>query len=70
MDVLIMILLTGLLKPRNAPSRERGRETPSQRQRRASRVVEGVAALEPALHRKRLRMKKVTNTTLEEGKKL
>ena len=42
-----------------------GREMPNQRQSRASRVVNGMAALDPAPHRNRLRMKNTANTILK-----
>ena len=40
----------------------RGRDIPNQRQRRASKVVNGMAALEFAPHRKRFNIKNMTNT--------
>ena len=40
----------------------RGREIPNQRQSKASKVVKGMAADEPAPHRNRLSMKKTPNT--------
>ena len=43
---------------------------PSQRQRRARSVVNGIAALEPAPHRKRLRVKNTENVTLWKANKI
>ena len=51
------------LNPRKAPMNVRGREIPNHRHRRASKVVKGMAALDPAPHRNRLITKKMTKTT-------
>ena len=59
------VLHTDFLKPKKAPKKVSGREMPNQRQRRARRVVNGMAALEPAPQRKRLRMKNTTKQTLQ-----
>ena len=56
--------LTDFLKPRKAPKKVRGREMPSQRHSRASSVVNGIAALEPAPHRNRFSVKNIEKTTL------
>ena len=61
--------LTGFLKPRKDPKKVRGREIPNQRQRRARRVVKGMAADDPAPQRSKFRKKKTPNTTLKGGKK-
>ena len=57
-------LLTGFLNPRKEPKKVRGRETPNQRQRRASKVVKGMAPEDPAPQSMRFRTKNTTNTTL------
>ena len=41
-----------------------GKEMPNQRQSKARRVVNGMAALDPAPHRNRLRTKNTIKTTL------
>ena len=53
------------LKPRKAPKKVRGREMPNHRQSRASSVVNGIAALEPAPHRNKFRMKNTVNVVLQ-----
>jgi len=57
-------LLTGFLNPRKEPKKVRGRETPNQRQRRASKVAKGMAPEDPTPQSMRFRMKNTTNTTL------
>ena len=54
--------LTGLLNPRKDPKKVRGREMPNQRQRRARRVVKGMAAEDLAPHSSRFRKKKMEKT--------
>ena len=44
-----------------------GKEMPNQRQSRASKVVNGMAALDPAPHRNRLSTKNTTKITLRSG---
>jgi len=56
-------LLTGFLNPRKEPKKVRGRETPNQRQRRASKVVKGMAPEDPTPQSMRFRTKNTTNTT-------
>lgn len=46
-----------------------GREIPSQRQSRARRVVKGTAALDPAPHRNRFKMKNTENVALQESER-
>lgn len=58
-------MLTAFLKPRKAPKKVSGRETPNQRQRRASRVVNGIAALDPAPHRNKFKTKKTVKVALK-----
>lgn len=57
-------MLTAFLKPRKAPKKVSGREMPNQRQRRASRVVNGTAALDPAPHRNKFKTKKTVKVAL------
>lgn len=57
-------MLTAFLKPRKAPKKVSGREMPNQRQRSASRVVNGTAALDPAPHRNKFKMKKTVKLAL------
>ena len=54
-------MLTDFLNPRKEPKKVRGREIPNQRQSKASKVVKGMAADEPAPHRNRLRTKNTPN---------
>ena len=61
-------VLTGFLNPRKEPKKVRGRETPNQRQRRASKVVKGMAPEDPAPQSMRFRMKNTTNTTLDKAR--
>jgi len=60
-------LLTGFLNPRKEPKKVRGREIPNQRQRRASKVVKGIAPEDPAPQSMRFRTKNTTNTTLDKA---
>ena len=60
-------LLTGFLNPRKEPKKVRGREIPNQRQRRASKVVKGMAPEDPAPQSMRFRTKNTTNTTLDKA---
>ena len=53
--------LTAFLKPRKEPKKVRGSEIPNQRQSKASRVVKGMAADDPAPQRRRLRKKNTPN---------
>ena len=55
--------LTGLLKPRKEPKKVSGREMPNQRQRRASRVVKGMAAEDLAPHSSKFSTKKIPKIT-------
>ena len=59
-------MLTDFLKPRKAPKKVSGREMPSHRPSRASRVVKGTAALDPAPHRNRFRVKNTEKLALED----
>ena len=54
--------LTAFLKPRKEPKKVRGKEIPNQRQSKASKVVKGMAAEEPAPHRNILSTKNMLNT--------
>ena len=62
--------LTILRNPRNEPIKVRGREIPNQRQSRANSVVNGIAALELAPQRNKLRIKKTAKTIPEIKKAL
>ena len=59
--------LTCFLKPKKAPKKVRGREMPNHRQSRARRVVKGMAALDPAPHRNRFRVKNTEKHVLGQG---
>lgn len=56
---------TLFLYPKKEPTKVSGTETRNQRDRRASRVVKGMAALDPLYHSIRFMMKNSPNTTLK-----
>ena len=55
---------TSCLKPKYAPTKVRGTETPNHRARTATRVLKGTAADEPSTHRIRFMRKTLMNTML------
>lgn len=61
----LLVKPTFFLYPKKEPTKVSGTDTKNQRDRRASKVVKGMAALDPLYHSIRFIMKKRANTTLK-----
>ena len=57
-------IFTLFLNPKYAPTNVSGTEIPNQRASRASKVVNGIAALDPSIHNTRFKIKNRANTIL------